>query len=68
MDLTNKPYVIVNADDFNLTAGVSRAIITLIQKGIVSSTSVFVTKPATTYTRQLQSLAHIGVGLHFNIT
>ncbi|MBI4387478.1 MAG: ChbG/HpnK family deacetylase [Candidatus Omnitrophica bacterium] len=37
--------LIVNADDFNLTAGVSRAVLQAHQQGIVSSTSVFTNLP-----------------------
>lgn len=59
--------LIVNADDFNLTAGVSRGIAEAHQAGIVSSTTVMVNLPGLR-----ENLRHIQdfpiLGLHLNLT
>jgi len=61
--------LIVNADDFGLTAGINRAIIEAHARGIVTSTTVMANMPrfeeAARLAREHPSL---GVGLHFNIT
>lgn len=62
-------YLIVNADDFGLTAGVNRAVIEAHTHGILTSTTVMANMPAFDEAAQLAK-AHpsLGVGLHFNIT
>ena len=62
-------YLIVNADDFGLTAGVNRAVIEAHARGIVTSTTVMANMTAFDEAAQLAN-AHpsLGVGLHFNIT
>jgi predicted glycoside hydrolase/deacetylase ChbG (UPF0249 family) len=60
--------LIVNADDFGLTRGVSRGILDSYQNGIVTSTTLMVNRgvdPA-----QLEALrgSGLGVGLHVNLT
>ena len=61
--------LIVNADDFNLTAGVSRGIAEAHQGGIVSSTTVMVNLPGLRENlRYIQDLSMLGLGLHLNLT
>jgi predicted glycoside hydrolase/deacetylase ChbG (UPF0249 family) len=61
--------LIVNADDFNLTAGVSRGIAEAHQAGIVSSTTVMVNLPGLRENlRNIQDLPMLGLGLHLNLT
>ena len=61
--------LIVNADDFNLTAGVSRGIAEAHRAGIVSSTTVMVNLPGLRENLKLiQGLPRLGVGLHLNLT
>ncbi len=61
--------LIVNADDFNLTAGVSRGIAEAHRAGIVTSTTVMVNLPGLRDNlRHLQDLPRLGVGLHLNLT
>lgn len=62
-------YLIVNADDFGLTAGVNRAVIEAHARGVVTSTTLMANMPA--FDEAVQAAkAHpsLGVGLHFNIT
>lgn len=61
--------LIVNADDFNLTEGVSNAILHCHDRGVVSSTSVFANLPLSQ--NQLSGLKKrkkLGTGLHLNVT
>lgn len=64
-----KRYLIVNADDFGLTEGVTRGILAAHHEGIVSSTTLMVNMP---YAEQAFALAKenpsLGVGLHFVLT
>lgn len=57
--------LIVNADDFGLTAGVNRAIVELNRSGILSSATLMAVAPATA---EAVSLAHatpaLGIGCH----
>ena len=63
-------YLIVNADDFNLTEGVSRAILAAHDRGIVSSTSVFANLGLTSFQKKalFGTGKNLGVGLHLNVT
>lgn len=57
--------LIVNADDFGLTAGVNRAIIELHHSGVVTSASLMARGPATDEAIQLaRSTPTLGVGCH----
>ena len=57
--------LIVNADDYGLTAGVSRAVIEAHRAGIVTSTSVIALGPAFDRTRPwLDDAPEIGTGAH----
>lgn len=61
--------LIVNADDFNLTEGVSRGILEAQRHGIVTSTTVLVNLPGLVQSRDLGGEApHLGLGLHLNLT
>ena len=61
--------LIVNADDFNLTVGVSRGIAEAHRAGIVSSTTVIVNLPGLRDNlRHIQELPRLGLGLHLNLT
>jgi predicted glycoside hydrolase/deacetylase ChbG (UPF0249 family) len=58
--------LIVNADDYALTEGVSRGILKAAHQGIVTSTSVLAVGPAFDRAAQwLADTAGIGVGVHF---
>lgn len=62
-------FLIVNADDFNLTEGVTRGILEAHLRGIVTSTSVMVNLPGLERTRDLAREApRLGLGLHLNLT
>ncbi len=64
-----KRFLIVNADDCNLTAGVTRAILECHDRGIVSSTTFLVNLPVDKSTvRQLTKRRRLGIGIHLNIT
>ncbi len=61
--------LIVNADDFNLTGGVARAIFLAHDRGIVTSTSVFTNLAFSSF--QLEGLLKrklLGISLHLNVT
>ena len=61
--------LIVNADDFGVTEGVSRGILRAHHEGLVTSTTVLASLPAQT---ELDAVARdsagLGLGLHFNLT
>jgi predicted glycoside hydrolase/deacetylase ChbG (UPF0249 family) len=62
-------YLIVNADDFNLTEGVTRGILYGNQHGIITSTTVMVNLPGLETSRDLARQAPgLGLGLHVNLT
>jgi chitin disaccharide deacetylase len=62
-------YLIVNADDFGMTAGVNRAVVEGHQRGIVTSATAMVNMPGFDEAVLLaQENPRLGVGLHFNIT
>jgi len=61
--------LIVTADDFNLSAGVSRGILEAHHHGIVTETSVMVNLGDLRCAAAMLAAAHrLGVGLHLNIT
>ena len=61
--------LIVNADDCNLTTGVTEAILAAHQKGIVSSTTFLINLPCDPQiVKKLLKQKHLGIGLHLNIT
>lgn len=61
--------VIVNGDDFGLSPGVNQGIISLFQKGALTSTSSMVNQPASDQAIQF-ALRNpgLGVGLHLNLS
>lgn len=62
-------WLIVNADDFNLTQGVTRGILEAHRSGIVTSTTVLVNLPGLEMSRALaQAHPRLGSGLHLNLT
>lgn len=62
-------YLIVNADDYNLTLGVSRGILQAHRHGIVTSTTVLVNLPGLERCRDLaRETPDLGLGLHLNLT
>jgi predicted glycoside hydrolase/deacetylase ChbG (UPF0249 family) len=60
--------LIVNADDFGLTAGVSSGILDAHRKGIVTSTTVIVNRPIDPALVEQLLASGLGVGLHLNLT
>lgn len=60
--------LIVNADDFGLTNGVSRGIIEAHRRGIVSSTTLLVNRPLHEGLLVELRTSGLGVGLHLNLT
>jgi len=61
--------LIVNADDFNLTAGVSQGIAEAHRAGIVTSTTAMVNLPGLRDNLgHIQDLRLLGLGLHLNLT
>ena len=62
--MTADRLLIVNADDYGLTAGVSRAILAAADDGIVTSTSVLAVAPAFASTAAWLASTDIGVGAH----
>ena len=60
--------LIVNADDFGLTRGVSEGILAAHRNGIVTSTTVLVNRPVAPSLLERLIASGIGVGLHLNLT
>lgn len=61
--------LIVNADDFGLTEGVTNGIVEGHQNGIISSTCLLANMPAAALAARLSRDApRLGVGLHLNLT
>ena len=61
-----RPRVIINADDYGITAGVNRAIDELALAGVVTSTSVMTNMPLWGSIDALRNV--LGIGVHFNLT
>lgn len=62
-------FLIVNADDCNLTAGVTRSILACHARGIVTSTTFLVNLPVDrSAVRRLKTRRGLGIGIHLNIT
>jgi hypothetical protein len=60
--------LIVNADDFGLTPGVSRGILEAHRRGIVTSTTALVGLPGHPDLEAEAAASGLGVGLHANLT
>lgn len=63
-----RPLLIVNADDYGLTSGVSRAIIDAHRRGIVTSTSLLALAPGFGKTVEwLEDVPELGCGAHLAV-
>lgn len=61
--------LIINADDCNLTAGVTQGILQAHDQGGVSSTTILINLPLESETvRALKKRRRLGLGLHLNVT
>ena len=60
--------LIVNADDFGLTAGVSRGILEAHRSGIVTSTTLLVNRDIPPVQVEELKASGLGVGVHLNLT
>ena len=61
--------LIINADDCNLTAGVTRGILLAHDRGMVTSTTLMMNLPLADKTvRELKKRKLLGLGLHLNVT
>ena len=60
--------LIVNADDFGLTSGVSRGILRAHREGVVTSTTVLASLPPQEDLDAVAAQSGLGLGLHFNLT
>jgi predicted glycoside hydrolase/deacetylase ChbG (UPF0249 family) len=60
--------LIVNADDFGLTSGVSEGILEAHRHGIVTSTTMLVNRPIARAVLDRLADSDLGVGLHVNLT
>jgi len=60
--------LIVNADDFNLSPGVSRGIFEAAAAGVLTSTTVMINLPADNEILRDLRGSSLGVGLHLNLT
>jgi chitin disaccharide deacetylase len=62
-------YLVVNADDFGLTAGVSHGILDAHRQGLVTSTTVLANLPGPPeLDAEAAGLPDLGLGLHVNLT
>jgi chitin disaccharide deacetylase len=61
-------YLIVNADDFNLSGGVCRGIIEAIDAGVITSTTVLVTEAQREELARLKKYTQVSIGVHINLT
>jgi predicted glycoside hydrolase/deacetylase ChbG (UPF0249 family) len=58
--------LVINADDFGLSRGVTDGILATHERGVVTSTSLMVDEPAAAYAAEsATSFPDLGVGLHF---
>jgi hypothetical protein len=61
--------LVVNADDFGLTTGVSRGILETHRRGVVTSTTTLVNlAPQPDLDAEASALRGLGIGLHVNLT
>jgi predicted glycoside hydrolase/deacetylase ChbG (UPF0249 family) len=61
--------LIVNADDFGISAGINRGILECVEKGIVRSASLMANMPAAVEAASLAlKTPSLGVGIHLNLT
>ena len=61
--------LIINADDCNLTAGVTRGILLAHDRGVVTSTTVLMNLPLSEETvKEIKKRRTLGLGIHLNVT
>jgi predicted glycoside hydrolase/deacetylase ChbG (UPF0249 family) len=61
--------LIINADDYGLSRGITDGILLTHQKGILTSTSLMVNQPATEYAiSRVAEVPKLGIGIHLNLT
>src|SRR5258707_12300760 len=61
--------LIINADDFGLSKGITDGILLTHQKGILTSTSLMVNQAATEYAiSRAEDAPGLGIGIHLNLT
>jgi predicted glycoside hydrolase/deacetylase ChbG (UPF0249 family) len=61
-------YLIVNGDDFGMSSGVSRGIVEAHRRGILTSTSFMVDRPASEYAAVLaREVPDLSIGLHLEL-
>jgi chitin disaccharide deacetylase len=64
----NSPRVIVNADDFGLSRGISDAVLHAHTHGILTSASIMANQPASGYALALlRQMPRLGIGIHLNL-
>jgi|GEM_PF-102657 len=62
-------HLIINADDFGLTRGVTDAILEAHREGVLTSTTLMVGMPSAAYAmEQARQVPSLGVGLHLTLT
>ncbi|CAM4153228.1 carbohydrate deacetylase [Erysipelothrix inopinata] len=62
-------YLIINADDFGLSKGITDGIVDAHRYGIVTSTTLMANMPATAYAAGLANLyPDLGIGVHLTLT
>jgi predicted glycoside hydrolase/deacetylase ChbG (UPF0249 family) len=60
--------LIINADDFGMSRGISEGILTAHAQGVVTSTTLMANQPASEYAvAQWQKSTRLGVGVHLNL-
>ena len=61
--------LIINADDFGLSHGITDGILLTHRKGLLTSTSLMVNQPATEYAiGRAKEVSDLGIGIHLNLT
>jgi chitin disaccharide deacetylase len=61
--------LIINADDYGLSRGITDGILLTHQEGILTSTSLMVNQPATDYAvSRAEEVPELGIGIHLNLT
>ncbi len=60
-------YLIINADDFGNYSSVDKGIIEGIKRGVITSTSVMVTRKHAAQAKDLLPFPNISIGLHFEL-
>lgn len=66
--LYTQKHLIINADDFNLSGGVSRGITEAIDAGSITSTTVLVTERKGRAVSRIRHYKTVSIGLHVNLT